>query len=80
MSLRYCSLHGRVFSYAQQRWLAFSQKKIREIRGYYELLCSTNTDPSFLHVLERSCDQCAATFRQRGQRSGSRDGLRPGEE
>jgi hypothetical protein len=80
MSPRYCSLHGRVFRCTQQRWLSFPQETIREIRGYYALLCSTTTDPSFLHVLERSCDQCAATFRQRGHRSGSRDGLCPGEE
>jgi hypothetical protein len=80
MSLRYCSLHGRVFSCAQQRWLAFPRETIREIRGYYDLLCSTTTAPSFLHVLERSCDQCAATFRLIAQRRGSTDGLRPGEE
>jgi hypothetical protein len=80
MSLRYCSLHGRVFSCAPQRGLSLSPETIREIRGYDALLCSTNTDPSFLHVLERSCDQCAATFRLMAQRNGSTDGLCPGEE
>ena len=79
MSLHYCSLHERLFSRTQQRWIAFSGEKIREIRGYYTLLCSTNTAPSFLHVLERPCDQCAATFRLMAQRRGSTDGLRPGE-
>ena len=62
MPLRYGSLHGRLFRVPQQRWLTFPQEQIRAIRGYYEVLCSTNTDPSFLYVLERSCDQCAATF------------------
>jgi hypothetical protein len=61
MSLHYCSLHGRIFSFTQQRWLSFPQETIREIRGYYVLLCSTTTDPSFFHVLERSRDQCVAT-------------------
>jgi hypothetical protein len=80
MSLHYCSLHGRVLSVPQQRWLAFPQGTIREIKAYYVLLCSTNTDPSFLHVLERSCDQCAAPFQLMAQRSGSTDGLCLGEE
>ena len=67
MALRYCSLHGRVFSVPRQRWLAFPQETIRDIRGYYALLCSTATDPSFLHVLERSCDQCAVTLGTRAR-------------
>jgi len=35
---------------------------MNEIRGYYDLLHSTNKDASFLHVIELACDQCAATF------------------
>ena len=77
MALHYCSLHGRVFSAAQQRWLAFPQETIRDIRGYYALLGTTA--PSFLHVFEGSCDQCVATVRLKAQRRGAPDGLRPGE-
>jgi hypothetical protein len=61
MALHYCSLHTRLFSRRGQRWVTFSPATIHEIRGYYDLLCSTNRDASFLHVIEVSCDQCAAT-------------------
>ena len=60
MALHYCSQHGRVLNCTQQRWQAFPQETIREIRGYHALLCSTTTAPSFLHVFETPCDQCAA--------------------
>ena len=62
MALHYCTLHCRIFSFTQQRWLSFPQETIREIQGYYALLCTTTTEPSFLHVLERACDQCATTL------------------
>jgi hypothetical protein len=45
MALRYFSLHGRILSCTQQRWRAFPQETIREIRGYHALLCSTTTAP-----------------------------------
>ena len=61
MALHYCSLHTRLFSRRGQRWVTFSPATINEIRGYYDLLCSTKRDASFLHVIEVSCDQCAAT-------------------
>ena len=64
MSLRHCSLHGRLFSFTQQRWMPFPQEKINEIKGYYELLCSTNADSSYLKVIETACDQCEETVRQ----------------
>jgi len=67
MALCYCSLHTRLLSCAQQRWMPFPEEKIRESRGYYALLCSTDADPSFLKVIEMSCDQCAATFRTRAR-------------
>ena len=35
---------------------------MNDIRGYYDLLRSTNKDASLLHVIEWACDQCAATF------------------
>jgi hypothetical protein len=63
MALHYCSLHQRLFSRRCSRWVSFSQATIDEIRGYYALLRATEKDASFLHVLELSCDQCAATFR-----------------
>jgi len=63
MALHYCSLHQRLFSRRCSRWVSFSQATIDEIRGYYALLCSAKKDASFLYVIERSCDQCAATLR-----------------
>ena len=60
MALHYCSLHTRLFSRRGQRWVTFSPATIHEIRGYYDLLCSTNRDASFLQVIELSCDQCTA--------------------
>jgi hypothetical protein len=35
---------------------------MHDIRGYDNLLRSTNKDASLLHVIERACDQCAVTF------------------
>ena len=67
MALHYCSLHTRLFSRRGQRWVTFSQATMNEIHGYYDLLCSTNRDTSFLHVIELSCDHCAASFRTRAQ-------------
>ena len=63
MALHYCSLHQRLFSRRCHRWVSFSQATIDAIRGYFALLRSTNKDASFLHVRERSCDQCATTLR-----------------
>jgi hypothetical protein len=62
MALHYCSLHTRLFSRRGQRWVTFSHAIITEIRGYYALLCATNREASFLHVIEVACDQCAATL------------------
>ena len=73
MALHYCSLHKRLFSRRCYRWVTFSQATIDEIRGYYELLRSTNKDASFLHVIELSCDQCAATFRTIARSKASND-------
>ncbi len=67
MALHYCSLHQRLFSRRCQRWVGFSPATITEIRGYYDLLCSTNRDASFLHVIELSCDHCAASLRTLAQ-------------
>jgi len=62
MALHYCSLHTRLFSRRWQRWVPFSPATMHDIRGYYDLLRSANTDASLLHVIELACDQCAATF------------------
>jgi hypothetical protein len=40
--------------------VSFSQATIEEIRGYYDLLQATQKEAAFLHVIELSCDQCAA--------------------
>jgi len=64
MSLYYCSLHGRLFSFTKLRWMPFPETTINEIREYYELLSSTDPDPTFLKVIEMSCDECTATFRK----------------
>ena len=39
-------------------------RDISEVQEYYDLLCSTHADASHLEVVERSCDQCEAVFRQ----------------
>jgi hypothetical protein len=67
MALHYCSLHQRLFSRRYQRWVPFPHETIEEIRGYYALLRAIPTEASFLEVLERACDQCAATLRQIAQ-------------
>jgi len=64
MSLYYCSLHGRLFSFTKLKWMPFPETTINEIREYYELLSSTDTDPSSLKVIEMSCDECTATLRE----------------
>jgi len=74
MALHYCSLHQRLFSRRCQRWVCFSPATIHAIRGYYALLCSTQKDASFLHVIELSCDHCAASFRTIAQ-SNAADGV-----
>jgi hypothetical protein len=79
MSLRYCSLHGRVFSVPQQCWLPFPENKIQEVNAYAALLRATNTEACFLTVIETGCDACTATFRHIAQIGGATDGLRPGE-
>ena len=67
MALHYCSRHQRLFSRRCQRWVGFSPATIQAIRGSYALLCSTQKDASFLHVIELSCDHCAASFRTLAQ-------------
>ena len=74
MALHYCSLHTRLFSRRGQRWVTFSPATIHAIRGYDALLCSTTTDAAFLHVLELSCDHCAASVRTRAQ-SNAEEGV-----
>ena len=67
MALHYCSLHQRLFSRRCQRWVCFSPATIHELRGYDALRCSTPTDAAFLHVIELSCDHCAASLRTLAQ-------------
>ena len=67
MSLRYCSLHQRLFSRRDQRWVPFPHETIDDIRGYDDLLRSIPPDASSLEVLERAGDPCQATVRQRAQ-------------
>jgi len=74
MALHYCSLHARLFSRRYQRWVTFSQATMNDIRGYYDLLCSTKRDASFLHVIELACDQCAATFQTIARSKARQDG------
>ena len=73
MALHYCSLHQRLFSRRCQRWVGFSPATIQAMRGYDALLCSTHKDTSFLHVIELSCDHCAASLQTRAQ-SHTEDG------
>ena len=62
MALYSCSLHTRLFSRRWQRWVTFSPATMQEIRGYDNLLRSTQKDDSLLHVMEWACDQCAVTL------------------
>jgi hypothetical protein len=78
MALRYCSLHGRVFSFTQQCWAPFPEKKIDEIQAYYALLRTPKTEPFSLHVVETGCDECVAAFQQLTHIRGATDGLHPG--
>lgn len=80
MSLRYCSLHGRLFSFTQQCWLTFPADKIHAIKSYAALLRTTHTEAFSLTVFETSCDTCVATFWQVVQSSRYTEGLRSGEE
>jgi hypothetical protein len=75
MALRYCSLHGRLFSYIHQCWVPFPEEKIQDIKGYYALLRATQTDASALQVIETGCDACAAVFQQIAQSSSYPAGL-----
>ena len=74
MALHYCSLHQRLFSRRCQRWVGFSPATIQAMRGSDALLCSTHKDTSFLHVIELSCDHCAASLQTRAQ-SHTEDGV-----
>ena len=74
MALHSCRRHQRLFSRRCQRWVGFSPATIHAMRGYYALLCSTHKDASFLHVIELSCDHCAASLQTRAQ-SHTEDGV-----
>jgi hypothetical protein len=74
MALHYCRRHQRLFSRRCQRWVVFSPATIHAIRGYYALLCASKKEASFLHVLELSCDHCAASFLPLAQ-SNAEDGV-----
>src|SRR5215471_4731306 len=77
MALYSCSLHTRLFSRRWQRWVPFSPATMQEIRGYDNLLRSTHTDASLLHVIERACDQCAVTLQTIARSQARQDA--PGE-
>jgi hypothetical protein len=74
MALHYCSRHQRLFSRRCQRWVGFSPATIHAMRGYDALLCSAQKDASFLHVIELSCDHCAASVWTLAQ-SNAEDGV-----
>ena len=60
MALHYCRRHQRLFSRPCQRWVYVAPATIQAMCGSYALLCATQTEASFLPVLELSCDHCAA--------------------
>ena len=62
MALHYYSLHTQLFRRRCQRWVPFSPATMHDIRGDDDLLRSTKRDASLLHVMERACDQYAATL------------------
>jgi len=75
MALHYCSRHQRLFSRRCQRWVGFSPATIHAIRGYYALLRAAQQDASLLHVLELSCDHCAASVWTRAQSNAEEGGV-----
>jgi hypothetical protein len=77
MALRYCRLHGRLFSYPQQCWVPFPEEKMQDIQGYYALLRATQPEAVALHVIETGCDTCTAVFQQTAQSSHSTACLQP---
>ena len=74
MALHYCHLHQRLFSQLCQRWVFFSPATIHALRGYDARLCASKKAAAFPHVLERSCDHCAASLRP-GAQSNAEDGV-----
>ena len=74
MALHSWSLHQRLFRRRFQRWVFVSPATIHAMRGYDALLCAAKKDASFLHVLELSCDHCAASLRTLAQ-SNAEDGV-----
>jgi hypothetical protein len=75
MALYYCRLHTRLFSRKCQRWVTFSPATMNAVRGYYDLLRSTNREASLLHVMELACDQCAAIFQTIARSTARQDGF-----
>jgi len=63
MAICYCSLHARLFIWAQYTWTDFPREKIAEITRYYTTLRSTRGDDPSLGVVEAACDECIQTIR-----------------
>jgi hypothetical protein len=58
MALCYCSLHARLFIWAQHTWEDFPSEKVIEIKRYYDILRSTRGEDPSLGVIEAACDEC----------------------
>jgi len=58
MAICYCSLHARLFIWAQHTWADFPREKITEIKRYYGILRSARGEAPSLGVVEAACDEC----------------------
>jgi hypothetical protein len=58
MALCYCSLHARLFIWAQHTWADCPSEKVIEIKRYYDILRSTRGEDPSLGVIEAACDKC----------------------
>ena len=64
MSLRYCSLHERVFVQRAHKWMDFSREKMHQLKAVYERQRVNAAHPSEVEVIETVCDECDAIARQ----------------
>ena len=63
MAICYCSLHARLFIWAQHTWADFPRETIMKIQRYYNIIRSTRGKDPSLGVVEAACDECIQSIR-----------------
>ena len=63
MTICYCSLHARLFIWAQHTWADFPRETIMKIQRYYNIIRSTRGEDPSLGVVEAACDECIQSIR-----------------